>query len=183
MRPRRGQLFEFIYQTYDYERLMHKHSEVPQTASTAYTIQAGGTVDGERMRDPVDMDITNSMENNVALLTENVCHEVVVNPRISVNGMAAERRKKLSASQWTTGCPKSEKGTRSLEFARRHRYHSTTADDEVKDTVKMLNIYDNTMPDEAYTVSNRRQVRRSVGGAAFPTAVQPKSFTTERTIY
>ncbi|MBT6145699.1 MAG: hypothetical protein HOH74_09730 [Gemmatimonadetes bacterium] len=41
------------------------------------------------------------------------------------------------------------------DFARAHRYHSTTADDEVKDTVKMLNVYGYTLCwDEAYTVSN-----------------------------
>ena len=41
------------------------------------------------------------------------------------------------------------------EFARRRRYHSTPGTDEVKDTVKMLNVYGYTLCwDAAYTMSN-----------------------------
>ena len=66
---------------------MHRHSEAPQSNEHAYTIEVGGTADGKSMRDPVGYGYYQQhWENNVALSMENVGREVVVNPRISVNG-------------------------------------------------------------------------------------------------
>ncbi len=149
---------------------MHRHSEVPQSGEHAYTIQVGGTADGKSMRDPVGYGYYQQYwENNVALSMENVGHEVVVNPRIFVNGMSRwHSLEEIVCDLIDDGMSEAEKARAIWEFARRHRYHNTTADDEVKDTVKMLNVYGYTLCwDEAYTVSNLWQaaglpVRRGV---------------------
>ncbi len=149
---------------------MHRHSEAPQSNEHAYTIEVGGTADGKSMRDPVGYGYYQQhWENNVALSMENVGREVVVNPRISVNGTNRwHSLEEIVCDLVNDGMTEAEKARAIWEFARRHRYHSTTADDEVKDTVKMLNVYGYTLCwDEAYTVSNLWQaaglpVRRGV---------------------
>ena len=149
---------------------MREHIESVTNPQHAYTIRVGGTVDGESMRDPIGYGAYQQhWENNVELALENIGDSEVVNPRLSIDG----RRRwhsldELVDSIIDPSMTDAEKARALWEFARRHRYHSTTADDEVKDTIKMLNIYGYTLCwDEAYTVSNLWQaaglsVRRGV---------------------
>jgi hypothetical protein len=134
-----------------------QHSERLTEAEAVYTVAVGGTVDGESMRDPVGYgNYGQSWENNLWTRLANVGDDVVVNPWIHVDG----RRRWHSLAQiledlLAEGMSDGEKARAIWEFARRHRYHSTTGDDEVKDTVKMLNVYGYTLCwDEAYTLSN-----------------------------
>ncbi len=149
---------------------MHKHSESPQSSQHAYSIHVGGTADGTNTRDPIGYgNYQQHWENNLELSMENIGDEPVVRPRVHVDG----QRRWHSLREIVDGLvddtmSNAEKARTLWEFARRHRYHSTTADDEVKDTVKMLNVYGYTLCwDEAYTVSNLWQeaglpVRRGV---------------------
>lgn len=122
-----------------------------------YEIEVGGTVDGESMRDVVGYgNYSQVWENNLSMRMENVGDDIVRNPWIHVDGQrdwySLER---ILEGILTPDMTDGEKAREIWEFARRHRYHSTTADDEVKDTVKMLNVYGYTLCwDEAYTLSN-----------------------------
>lgn len=138
--------------------------------SHAYTIRVEGSMDGAASRDPVGYgSYDQSWENNLAVVVENVGATVIHNPWVVVNG----RRQWRSVAEildeiLTDEMTEAEQARTIWEFARRHRYHFTTADDEVKDTVKMLNVYGYTLCwDEAYTVSNLWQaaglrIRRGV---------------------
>jgi len=143
-----------------------EHSEIPQSGQHRYTIH----VDSSRTRDPIGYgNYVQHWENNISLELRNSGDDLVINPQVSVNG---KRRwhsiEQILAGIITAAMDDSEKARAISEFARRHRYHSTTADDEVKDTVKMLNVYGYTLCwDETYTVSNLWQatglkIRRGV---------------------
>lgn len=149
---------------------MREHSESPQSSQHAYSIYVGGAVDGARMRDPIGYgNYQQHGENNLELSMENIGSEPVINPRVHVDGQRRWHSLREIVDGLVDGSMSDAEKARAIwEFARRHRYHSTTADDEVKDTVKMLNIYGYTLCwDEAYTVSNLwqaagLQVRRGV---------------------
>jgi len=122
-----------------------------------YTVRVGGTLSGENTRDPVGYgNYGQAWENNRCVRLANTGDTPVVNPRLVVNG---QRRwhslADVLGSILADGMSEARKARAIWEFARRHRYHTTTGDDEVKDTVKMLNVYGYTLCwDEAYTVSN-----------------------------
>jgi len=134
-----------------------RHIQSITTSTADYSVRVGGSVDGESLRDPVGYaNYNQSWENNLWVRMENRGTEAVVNPWIHVDG---QRRwhciEQIVESIVEPGMSDADKARAIWEFARRHRYHKTTADDEVKDTVKMLNVYGYTLCwDEAYTVSN-----------------------------
>jgi hypothetical protein len=137
---------------------MAQHHQQCITSSEArYCIHVGGTVDGASLRDPVGYgNYGQCWENNLWTRMQNVGSEAIVNPWIHVQGW----RRWHNVQQILDGIIEAtmsdaEKARAIWEFARHHRYHSTTADDEVKDTAKMLNVYGYTLCwDEAFTLSN-----------------------------
>jgi hypothetical protein len=136
---------------------IHEHLEQINTPDHRYTIHVGGTMDGTNTRDPVGYgNYHQAWENNIAVCLENIGDEPVENPWIIVNGKRDWRSlEAILAEILTDDMDEAEKARAIWEFARRHRYHFTPGDDEVKDTVKMLNVYGYTLCwDEAYTVSN-----------------------------
>ena len=149
---------------------MPEHIEDITTGHHAYRIQVGGTMDGTNTRDPVGYGhYGQAWENNVFASIENTGTEAVINPWIVVNERRNWRTIQDILNEILDNDMSNEEKARAIwEFARRHRYHATTADDEVKDTVKMLNVYGYTLCwDEAYTVSNLWQaaglpVRRGI---------------------
>ena len=134
-----------------------RHVQSITTASQEYSVHVGGSVDGESLRDPVGYgNYSQSWENNLWARLENRGTEIVVNPWIHIDG---QRRwhciEQIVESVIEPAMSDADRARAIWEFARRHRYHSTTGDDEVKDTVKMLNVYGYTLCwDEAYTLSN-----------------------------
>ena len=133
------------------------HTEPVAAASHRYVVRVGGTLDGENTRDPVGYgNYGQAWENNRSLRLANTGDTAVVNPRLVINGRRPWRSiADILARIITDGMTGADKARAIWEFARRHRYHTTTGDDEVKDTVKMLNVYGYTLCwDEAYTVSN-----------------------------
>ena len=136
---------------------MHKHEENITAPDHSYTITVGGNMDGTNTRDPIGYsNYTQAWENNVAVKLENMGPEAVKNPWIIINNKRDWRTlNAIISAIITDAMDDAEKARAIWEFARHHRFHSTTGDDEVKDTVKMLNIYGYTLCwDEAYTVSN-----------------------------
>lgn len=133
------------------------HTQTVDATGTVYNVHVGGTVDGESLRDPVGYGVyRQSWENNLWTRLQNTGTEVVVNPWIHVYGQRRWRDLEQIVDAVTEpGMADRDKARAIWDFARLHRYHATTGDDEVKDTVKMLNVYGYTLCwDEAYTVSN-----------------------------
>ncbi len=136
---------------------MQTHTETITASDGTYTIHVGGTLDGVNTRDPVGgSPYEQTYEPNRYVRIENVGDTEVVNPWIVVNGKRDWRSlDHILAEILTDDTMDAEKARAIWEFARKHRYHFTCATDEVKDTVKMLNVYGYTLCwDEAYTVSN-----------------------------
>jgi hypothetical protein len=134
-----------------------EHREVVTSGRHQYAVQVGGALDGENTRDPVGYgNYGQAFENNVELLLENTGEVTLRNPRLTVNG--ARRWHSLPevlAGVVRAGMSEEARALACWEFARRHRQHGTTCDDEVKDTVRMLNCYGYTLCwDEAFTLSN-----------------------------
>lgn len=136
---------------------MKTHTETITTTNHAYTISLGGTLDGENTRDPVGYSpYAQAYEPNRYVRIENTGKTPIVNPWIIVNGKRNWRSiDHIQREIIHPDMSDAEKAIAIYDFARAHRYHYTCADDEVKDTVKMLNGYGYTLCwDEAYTVSN-----------------------------
>jgi len=135
----------------------HHHTQSVTTSTAEYSVPVAGTVDGESLRDPIGYaNYDQSWENNLWTRMENLGNEAVINPWIHANGLRRWHSiEQIIDSIVEPGMTEADKARAIWEFARRHRYHKTTADDEVKDTVKMLNVYGFTLCwDEAFTMSN-----------------------------
>ena len=134
-----------------------EHSEEVRRERHAYQIHMGGALDGTNTRDPVGYSAYGqTWEANLWTRLENLGDELVENAWIVVNQRRDWRSIDTILDEiLTENMSQAEKARAIWEFARRHRYHFTSADDEVKDTVKMLNCYGYTLCwDEAYTVAN-----------------------------
>lgn len=137
--------------------VLRQHVETIADRTHGYQIYMGGTADGVNTRDPVGYgNYGQTWEPNLSVCLENTGDTPVRNPWIVINGKRDWRSlEKILKEVLAEGMSEAEKARAIWEFARRHRYHFTTADDEVKDTVKMLNVYGYTLCwDEAYTVAN-----------------------------
>ena len=149
---------------------MNQHRETICSTDHTYSIQVGGSFDGAMTRDPIGYGAYDqAWENNLWVGMENIGNESVQNPWLHSTDQAGWRsREEIIAHLITPEMDAAERARAIWEFARRHRYHRTTGDDEVKDTVKMLNAYGYTLCwDEAYTVANLWQqaglkIRRGV---------------------
>jgi len=136
---------------------MPEHMEEIVTGGHRYQVHMGGTMDGVNTRDPVGYAYYEQVwEPNIFVSMENIGDTAIINPLIVVNGKRNWRSiDHMLDEVLEEGMTEAEKARAIWEFARAHRYHTTTGDDEVKDTVKMLNVYGYTLCwDEAYTVSN-----------------------------
>lgn len=136
---------------------MKTHTETTDGREHRYTIRMAGDLDGVNTRDPVGYSpYEQAFEPNVSVRLENLGDTNVVNPWIIVNDSRDWRTlDRILDEILDDGMTDGEKARAIWEFARTHRYHYTCATDEVKDTVKMLNVYGYTLCwDEAYTVSN-----------------------------
>ncbi len=123
----------------------------------AYQLHVAGTMDGSSTRDPVGYGpYEQKWENNVSVCVENLGAQTVRNPWVLIGDQRRWRSlEEILDSLLEPDMQDADKARVIWEFARRHRYHFTTGDDEVKDTVKMLNVYGYTLCwDEAYTVAN-----------------------------
>ena len=145
------------------------HQDIHSNRHT-YEIVVGGTMDGTNTRDPIGYGhYGQTWEANVSVRLENIGTQRVKNPRLSINGQPSWRSLEDVVQHCISPTMSDAEKARALwEFARHHRYHFTTGDDEVKDTVKMLNVYGYTLCwDEAYTLANLwqqagLQIRRGV---------------------
>jgi hypothetical protein len=113
-----------------------------------YTIQMGGTEDAANTRDPIVYAAWKpGFEPMRSVRLENTGDTDIVNPWITVNGKgdwrttASIAREALRSYGDPAAMSNAEKARAIWEFVRRHRFHATTGDLEVRDPVKMLNVY------------------------------------------
>jgi hypothetical protein len=124
------------------------HEESIDSSPHEFTLHLGGTVDGENTRDPVFYAAwKQGFEPMRFIRLENVGDADVVNPWVLVNGKRDWRttanivKDALGAYGDPQRMTDAEKAQALWDFQRRHRFHATTGDLEVRDPVKLLNIY------------------------------------------
>lgn len=126
---------------------LRRHTETITTNRHEYHLTLGGTMDGFNTRDPIGYQAwIQRFEPNVAVRLENVGEVPVVNPWLVVNGKRHWRTvEDILAEVLGPEMSEGEKARALWEFQRRHRFHATTNDAEVRDPVKMLNVYGYTL--------------------------------------
>ena len=118
------------------------HIETITTAQHTYTIGVEGTMDGTNTRDPVGYsNYQQAWEANLSVRLENMGDEALKNPWITVNGKRHWRSiEDILAEILDDDMSEAEKARAIWEFARKHRYHFTTGDDEVKGCFNWLDV-------------------------------------------
>lgn len=113
-----------------------------------YTIRMGGTEDAANTRDPVVYPAWKpGYEPMRSVKLENTGEADIVNPWITVNGKRDWRsvgsivNEALRTYGDPAQMPARDKARAIWEFFRTHRFHATTGDLDVRDPVKMLNVY------------------------------------------
>jgi hypothetical protein len=116
------------------------------SATHNYTLHLGGTEDAANTRDPIVYPAWKpGYEPMRSVKLENVGDTDVVNPWLTVNGKGDWRTVKLIVREalGSYGNPASDrdKARAIWEWMRLHRFHATTGDLEVRDPVKLFNVY------------------------------------------
>src|SRR5208283_3414471 len=124
------------------------HVESIASSPYEFTLHLGGTVDGENTRDPIVYSAwKHGFEPMRFVRLENVGETDVVNPWVLVNGKRDWRTTASIANEALRahGDPQTmtdaQKAQALWDFLRHHRFHATTGDLEVRDPVKLLNVY------------------------------------------
>jgi hypothetical protein len=125
-----------------------RQEEYVTTSAHTYHIQLGGTLDAENTRDPISYGPWKQVFEPMRVVRmENTGESDVRNPWVVVNGRRNWRTvadivdDALRSYGDPAGMAPAEKARAIWEFLRRHRFHATTGDLEVRDPVKMLNVY------------------------------------------
>ena len=125
-----------------------RHVEDISSARHEYSVRLGGKVDGASTRDPIVYAAwKQGFDPMRSVRLENTGDTDVVNPWLLVNGKRNWRTTADIAGEAmrTYGDPArmtdGEKARAIWEFLRRNRFHATTGDFEVRDPVKMFNVY------------------------------------------
>lgn len=122
--------------------------EAIRSARHEFTIRLAGTVDGETTRDPITYRAWNQgFEPMRSVRLENTGATDLVNPWVLVNGRRNWRttgdiaQDALRSYGEPSAMSDAEKARAIWDFQRHHRFHATTGDLEVRDPVKMFNVY------------------------------------------
>ena len=125
-----------------------RHAESITAARHEYSLRLGGTVDAPNTRDPIVYAAwKQGFDPMRSVKLENTGDTDVVNPWVLVNGKRNWRTtadivaEALRAYGDPAKMTDAEKARAIWEFLRRHRFHATTGDLEVRDPVKMFNVY------------------------------------------
>ena len=124
------------------------HVESIDSAAHEFTVRLAGTVDAGNTRDPIVYTAwKQGFEPMRFVRLENVGETDIVNPWVLVNGKRDWRTAASIAAEAlrTYGDPakltEAEKARAIWDFERQHRFHATTGDLEVRDPVKLFNVY------------------------------------------
>ena len=125
-----------------------RHVETISSARHEYTLRLGGNMDAANTRDPIVYAAwKQGFDPMRSVRIENTGSTDVVNPWLLVNGKRNWRtaedivHEALAAYGDPGHMTDGEKARAIWEFLRRHRFHATTGNFEVRDPVKMFNVY------------------------------------------
>jgi hypothetical protein len=130
------------------QEMPRHHVETITSARHEYRLHMDGAIDGYNTRDPIVYSAwKQGFEPMRFVSIENIGDSNIVNPWIVVNGKRNWRTAQDIADEAmrTYGDPSkmtpADKARAIYEFQRTHRFHATTGDFEVRDPVKMFNVY------------------------------------------
>jgi hypothetical protein len=123
------------------------HREQVTRSPDQYAVRVGGRADGINTRGPVGYRVFDqAFEPNVEVSITNTGVTVVKNPRLRIDGRGGWRDIGEMVAELATGLKTDEEKARAAyEFQRKHRFHCSTYDAEVRDVVKALNCYGYTL--------------------------------------
>jgi len=123
------------------------HRVTVTSSPFTYTVTVGGTMDGLNTRGPIGYQVFHQkFEPNIELILENAGDTVVRNPWIKIDGRGGwQTIDDMLAEALEPGMTDAEKARAMFEFERKHRFHASTYDREVRDVVKALNCYGYTL--------------------------------------
>ena len=124
-----------------------QHTEAVAADNHSYRVRMGGSIDGEATRDPVGYWAFDQFwEPNLYVRIENVGDVRVVDPWLRRTDRPDTRTLKgLADSVVNPSMSDAEKARRLWQFEIGSRFHATTSDDEVDDTIKRFNCYGYTL--------------------------------------
>ncbi|MEN6303888.1 MAG: putative Ig domain-containing protein [Armatimonadia bacterium] len=124
-----------------------RHVEKITDAKHDYVVPFRGTVDGVMTRMPISYAAyKQGFQPNLWVRMENVGDTDVANPWLTANGTGDWRTIAKIAAEATRGCvTEADKARAIWEWAKSHRYHACTWDNEVSDAVKVHNVYGYTL--------------------------------------
>jgi len=126
-----------------------EHVEIIASSRHSYRVNMAGTLDGEKTRSLLGSSVPwiQGFEPMRLARIENIGEVNVVNPWIHVNGKRNWRtahdivEEALRSYGDPSGMTDAEKARAIYEHLRLHRFHATTGDLEVRDPVKLYNVY------------------------------------------
>ncbi len=123
------------------------HRQQVSDSPRQYVLRMGGTVDGLNTRGPVGYRVFDqTFEPNVEVSITNTGTDVVKNPRLRIDGRGGWRNIQEMVAELAAGLKTdAEKARAAFEFERKHRFHCSSYDAEVRDAVKALNGYGYTL--------------------------------------
>ncbi|RJS85136.1 hypothetical protein CW706_02155 [Candidatus Bathyarchaeota archaeon] len=140
----------------DFKPRIKKHVEEVSESPHVFKVKVEGFVDGFNTRSPLGYEVYDqSFEPMIYVKMENIGKEPIVNPWIVVNGRCWRTTQDIA--EYATLGAKSEKEKAMLIwlFEKNHRFHATTRDEEVKDPVKVFNIYGYTLcGDDSHVIAD-----------------------------
>jgi len=123
------------------------HRESVTDSPAMYVVRVGGTMDGLNTRGPIGYRVFDQVfEPNIEVSITNAGETIVRNPWLKIDGRGGWQTVQDMVSQATSGLKTDAEKTRALfEFERKHRFHASTYDRELRDVVKALNCYGYTL--------------------------------------
>jgi len=123
-----------------------KHVEEISSSRHEYTITQRGTMDGYNCRSPIGgSPWIQTWESNRSVRLENTGETDVINPWLSNGRNNFRTIDEIIASACEPGMTDRDKAVAIYTLQRRHRFHSTTGDNEVNNPVKVFNVYGFTL--------------------------------------
>lgn len=123
------------------------HRQQVTRSPAEYVVRMGGKVDGLNTRGPVGYSVfEQAFEPNVEVSITNTGVTTIRNPRLRIDGRGGWRNIAEMVAEISAGLKTdAEKARAAYEFQRKHRFHASTYDAEVRDVVKALNCYGYTL--------------------------------------
>lgn len=135
---------------------IRRHVEEISSSPYEFHIKVNGFVDGFNTRSPIGYEVYDqAFEPMIYVRMENVGEKPVVNPWIIVNDRCWRTVEDIVKYATKGAKNDREKAILIWLFEKNHRFHATTQDEEVRDPVKVFNVYGYTLcGDDAHVIAD-----------------------------